>query len=99
VRRAYIGVAGGTRPLPPRARRELGQSTCVEIVEVAPGSPAEQAGLRAEDLVVDVAGEQVATVTDLQRLMAAELIGSTVAVSVIRQGRRRGIDVVPVELP
>src|SRR6266567_2200890 len=51
-RRAYLGIAGGTRPLPPRLARELGRSAGVEVVEVVSGSPAAEAGLRAEDLIV-----------------------------------------------
>ena len=39
-RRAYLGIAGGPRPLPPRLARELGRETGVEIVEVVEGSPA-----------------------------------------------------------
>jgi S1-C subfamily serine protease len=98
VRRAYLGVAGGTRPLPPRIARSLGRRTCVEVVEVAPGSPAESAGLRAEDLIVAVGEEPVETVTDLQRLMVAELIDSAVALSLIRQGRPLEVELVPEEL-
>ena len=29
VRRAYLGIAGGTRPLPPRFARELGRTACI----------------------------------------------------------------------
>ena len=74
--RAYLGIAGGSRPLPPRLARELGRTACVEVVEVVEGSPAAQAGLRPEDLIVEVAGAPVEGVDDLQRLMAAELIGA-----------------------
>ncbi|HEU0316621.1 MAG TPA: trypsin-like peptidase domain-containing protein, partial [Solirubrobacteraceae bacterium] len=45
VRRAYLGIGGGSRPLPPRLARERGQSTGIEVVDVAPGSPAAAAGL------------------------------------------------------
>src|ERR1700694_538987 len=41
VRRAYVGIAGGPRPLPPHARVKLGRQGGVEVVEVAAGSPAE----------------------------------------------------------
>ena len=98
VRRAYLGIAGGSRPVPPRNRRELGLATCVEVVDVAAGSPAARAGLRPEDLIVAVGGTPVARVDDLQRLMVADLIGATVAVSVIRSGRRLELELVPDEL-
>jgi S1-C subfamily serine protease len=98
VRRAYLGVAGGVRPLPPQARAQLEGDSCVEVVEVVEGSPADRAGLRPEDLVVDVDGVRVNDVGDLQRLMVAELIGATVPVTVIRQGRTLKLDLVPAEL-
>ena len=39
VRRAYLGIAGGPRPLPPQARAATGSTTCVEVVEVVAGQP------------------------------------------------------------
>jgi serine protease Do len=96
--RAYLGIAGGSRPLPPRLARELGRSAGVEVVEVVTGSPAAKAGLKPEDLIVDVGGTPVEGVDDLQRLMAGELIGSEVTASVIRDGRVLELRLVPVEL-
>jgi S1-C subfamily serine protease len=98
VRRAYLGVAGGVRPLPPQARARWGESTCIEVVEVVEGSPADHAGLRPEDLIVEVDGQSVEDVGALQRMMVAELIGTTVPVTVIRQGRTVQLELVPVEL-
>ena len=43
VRRAYLGIAGGPSPLPPRARAETGAERGVEVVEVIDGSPAQRA--------------------------------------------------------
>ena len=80
VRRAYVGIAGGARPLPPRFASSLGRESAVEVVEVVDGSPADRAGLRPEDLIVEVDGIEVADVTDLQRLMDAERIGREVSV-------------------
>ena len=96
--RAYIGIAGGSRPLPPRLARELGRAACVEVVEVVEGSPAAKAGLRPEDLIVAVRGMPVEGADDLQRLMAGELIGERVTVAVVREGRQLEIELVPVEL-
>jgi serine protease Do len=98
VRRAYLGIAGGVRPLPPQARERFGDASCIEIVEVVEGSPAERAGLRPEDLLVELDGRRVRTVGDLQQMMVAELIGATVPATVIRQGRTLELDLVPVEL-
>ena len=75
VRRAYVGIAGGPRPLPPRVATELGREAGIEVVEVVADSPAERAGLRPEDLIVEVDGREVSDVGDLQRLMGAERIG------------------------
>jgi S1-C subfamily serine protease len=96
--RAYIGIAGGSRPLPPRLARELGRTTCVEVVEVVEGSPAALAGLRPEDMIVAVEDTPVEGVDDLQRLMAGELIGSRVPATVVREGVRLTVELVPVEL-
>src|SRR5437764_797437 len=46
VRRAYLGIAGGSRPVPPRVAATLGRRQAIEVVEVVAGSPAERAGLR-----------------------------------------------------
>jgi S1-C subfamily serine protease len=96
VRRAYIGIVGGARPLPPRFA-SLGREA-VEVVEVVPGSPAARAGLRAEDLIVEVDGRPMADVGDLQRLMDAERIDRRVETKVIRGDRILTVDLVPMEL-
>jgi S1-C subfamily serine protease len=98
VRRAYIGVAGGPRPVPPQARAAAGSSTCVEVVEVVDGSPAGRAGLRPEDLILAVNEQRITSVEDLQRLLGADLIGVTVSVHVLRAGRALDVELVPAEL-
>lgn len=98
VRRAYIGIAGGPRPLPPHGRARLGRTSGVEIVEVAEGAPAQSAGLRAEDLIVELSGQSVERVDDLQRLMNHEAIGRPLAVRVLRGERLLEFELIPVEL-
>jgi serine protease Do len=97
-RRAYIGIAGGSRPLPPRLARKLGREQGIEVVEVVDGSPAARAGLRPEDLIHEVDGVPVTDAGDLQRLMTGELIGRTIHVRVIRGAATLDLPVVPVEL-
>jgi S1-C subfamily serine protease len=97
-RRAYLGIAGGPRPLPPRLARRLGRDSGVEVVQVVEGSPAAAAGLRPEDLIVELDGAPVVDVADIQRLMVVEKIGATVPVRVLREGRDVELSLVPAEL-
>jgi S1-C subfamily serine protease len=98
VRRAYLGIAGGPRPVPPKDRGRAGAERCVEVVEVVEGSPAARAGIRAEDLILAVDGTQVTRVEDLQHLMVADLIGVPVTVRVLRAGRSLDVELTPAEL-
>ncbi|MGH9120118.1 MAG: S1C family serine protease [Acidimicrobiales bacterium] len=98
VRRAYLGVAGGTRPLPPRAAATIGRRDGVEVTTVVAGSPAAQAGLRTEDVIVAVGAEPVAGIGDLQRLLTADWIGRAVPLRVLRRGDVVDVDIVPAEL-
>ena len=97
-RRAYLGIAGGTRPLPPRLARRLGREAGVEVVQVVEGTPAAAAGLLPEDLIVELDGVPVAGVIDIQRLMVGERIGARVPVRILRGGRELELELVPAEL-
>jgi S1-C subfamily serine protease len=97
-RRAFFGIAGGRRPLPPRVAQALDRSSGLEVVEVIPGSPAARAGIRREDLLVDVDGAPIADAGDLQRLMVGEVIGRPVRVRVFRGGELVELTLVPAEL-
>jgi S1-C subfamily serine protease len=84
VRRAYLGVAGGTRPLPPRLVDRLGRDRGLEVVEVVAGSPAHRAGIRPGDIIVGADGEPLLDVTDLQRLLTGDRVGGSLEITVVR---------------
>jgi S1-C subfamily serine protease len=98
VRRAFLGVAGGPRPLPPRVRARWGDRTGVEVVEVVSGSPADGAGLSEGDLILELDGRPVTSAADLQRMMTADLIDREVGVTVWRTGGEVSLALVPAEL-
>jgi S1-C subfamily serine protease len=98
VRRAYLGVVGGGRPLSPRRVAELGQRGGVGVIEVASGSPAERAGLRPADTILSVDGTPTEDAGDLQRLMTAGAIGRTLELKILRDDKLVSVAATPVEL-
>jgi S1-C subfamily serine protease len=79
-------------------RASLDMQSAVEVVSVVEGSPAELAGVRPEDLIVEVDGTPTASVDELQRLMVEELIGRPVRAKVVREGRVVELRLVPAEM-
>jgi S1-C subfamily serine protease len=98
VRRAYLGIAGGTRALPPAMAQRLGRKAGVEVQEVVSGSPAAGGGLHSGDIIVSVGETAVAKAGDLQRLMVEARIGSKLVLSILRAEKLITLEVIPVEL-
>jgi S1-C subfamily serine protease len=98
VRRGYLGIAGGTQPLPPAAAERLGRPAGIGVLEVVEGSPAARAGLRAGDLIVGVGGQPVGRAVDLQGRMIGAAVGEPLEFEVLRDARIARLTAVPVEL-
>jgi S1-C subfamily serine protease len=98
VRRAFLGVVGGTRPLRPVLAERLGRRRGLEVVQLLEGSPASAAGVRAGDVIVELDGRPIEGVGDLQRVMVGEMVGRRVPVGLERDGAIVQLDVVPIEL-
>jgi S1-C subfamily serine protease len=86
VRRGYLGVAGAA------ARRGL------RVAHVVPGSPADRAGLRPDDIVVAADGGRISNAQDLQRLLVVDTIGHPLRLRVLRDGGMVDVTAVPTEL-
>src|SRR5258707_4235295 len=98
VRRAFLGIAGGTRALTPAVALRTGFKAGVEVQEVVSDSPAAAAKLRSGDLIVEVDCSAVSNAGDLQRLMVEARIGSKLQVRIVRDDKLVSLEVVPAEL-
>ena len=99
VRRAWLGIAGGRQPLPPGIARDLGRQAGIGVVDVVRLGPAEAAGVRRGDVMVEIEGRPVEDAGDLQRLMVGEAIGRPFRLRVVREGRLLELVALPGELP
>lgn len=99
VRRAYLGIrieeltsaAAEQLQMPPRSG--------VYIREVIAGSPAEKAGLRTNDVIVEFAGQRVRGPRDLQDVVEVQPIGSDQPLKVLRRGTTEEFTVTLEPLP
>ena len=84
VRRAYLGLVTAPVPVSDEIAARLGRRTALRIVEVVPGSPAQQAGLIRGDVVVAADGRPLSDAQSLQRILLDEAIGKSMEVTVLR---------------
>ena len=98
VRRAFLGIVGGTRPLAPGSVERIGRSRGLEIVQLLEPGPASRAGLRVGDVVVELDGSPIEGVGDLQRRLVGDVIGRSVELRFERGGEPRSVSIAPVEL-
>jgi len=68
-----------------------------KVIQVLPRSPAEKAGLRAGDILRQIAGEAAATRAEVQVLMRSHKAGEPIAVQVEREGKSLTFTATPEE--
>src|SRR6476646_2447713 len=98
VRRAFLGIVGGTRTLPEPVAARVGRTRGLEIVQLLEPGPAASAGLRVGDVVLELDGHPIEGVGDLQRRLGGDVIGRSIDLRVDRAGETRSVAVNPVEL-
>jgi S1-C subfamily serine protease len=99
VRRSYIGVGGQNVPLQRRVVRfhKLDSDTAVMATHVEAGSPAATAGLQSGDTIVELAGQSVAGIDDLHRLLTEDKVGTAVPLTILRGVDKLTLTVTPAE--
>jgi S1-C subfamily serine protease len=100
VRRGYLGIAGQLVNLPERmiAANRLQQKTGVYLSEVVPDAPAYNSNLKPGDIIVSLDGKKVGSMDDLHKWLTEEMIGTTIAIQVLRDGYLQRVSAKPAEL-
>jgi S1-C subfamily serine protease len=99
VRRAYIGVSGQTAPIPRRHAVLAGVENRMGalLAQIEADGPAAKAGLLPGDVVIRLDGIEINGVDYLIRVLDRDRIGRTLAMDVLRTGRLRAVDILPIE--
>lgn len=98
VRRAHLGIAAETLPLPRRIALSIGAGAqAVRVGEVDPEGPAARGGLQVGDIIVALDGKPVRGADDLMRLLDASRIARAIEVSAFRRSRVERLTVTPQE--
>ena len=89
VTRGWIGVS--IQDLTPELARSFGLKDArgVLISSVNPGEPADQAGLKAGDIIVSFDGKPVNEISDLPRIVATTPPGKSVEIKALRDGKEK----------
>ncbi len=93
VRRPQLGVRIQSVSEAQAELYGLDQIAGAFVSEVVPGGPADEAGLRAEDVIVSLEGEPIGSSPDLTTRLARETPGDKVTLGVIRNGSRVSVEV------
>jgi S1-C subfamily serine protease len=88
-----LGVGGMRVTLDEKLRRSLNlaQAYGMEVLEIRPGGPAEQAELKRTDIIVSADGESVTEPRDLQQIVRRHAAGQTLVVGFLRGGKLRKV--------
>jgi serine protease Do len=98
VSRGWLGVY--IQPIEPEMAEILGlQDTKGALVsKVEPGSPADEAGLKSGDVVVEFNGKSIEKMEELPRYVASAGVGKKLELVALRKGQRKSFDVTLGEL-
>lgn len=98
VRRAYLGLSGGGRPLPPKAAALSASHDGVEVLGVVTDGPAHRAGVQVEDILLAVGGTPISDLGELQRALSGDTVGRRIQLTIFRRDRLLDLVATPVEL-
>jgi len=99
VSRGYIGIGIGDVDEDLAEAFGLKRTEGVLVTQVTGDTPAEEAGLRHGDVVLGIDGRKVDDADDLRNRVARMPPGTTIELDLIRDGKRRSVDLTLGERP
>jgi serine protease Do len=97
VVRGWLGVV--IQEITPEIAETIGVKEGILISQVAPGSPAERAGLKVGDIIVAIDGEKVREVRELQFRIMKTPPGTEITLTILRGGKEQTIKAKVGEMP
>ncbi len=98
VTRGMLGVQ--VQVVTPELARSFGLSEPMGalVAEVRPGTPAEKAGIKRGDIIIEFNGQPIREMNELPRLVAATAPGTKATVKVLREGKEKTFSLTVTEL-
>ena len=99
VVRGWLGVS--IQPVTPELAKQfdIKEDKGALIGDVVEDSPAEKAGLQSGDVIVEYDGHEVSDPSTLRNIVAGTPPGKKVGLSIIRDGKKKQVDITIAELP
>lgn len=100
VRRGMLGIGAQAVPLPSKWLNALEVPTKggIQIQSVESGGPADKAGLRNGDVILQFEGKPVDTIDALHKALDENSIGRNISLWVLRDGQLKSLVAVPMEM-
>ncbi len=99
VIRPWMGITGRTIDEETAAKLGVKEAKGVLVIDVVEGGPSEKAGLKVDDVIIELAGIEVNTMDDLIQTILKQEVGKTVPVKFIRNGKTMTTEVTLRERP
>jgi len=100
VRRAHLGIAAQPVNLTARmiGANQLKTKTGVYVFEITADADVLNREIKTGDIIVEMEGKPVATVDNMHKYLNEDVIGKKISLTILREGRKQTITVIPGEL-
>lgn len=93
VTRGWLGVSIQNLSRDMAKYYKMGSRKGVLIIDVFPGDPADKAGIKPQDIILDINGKKVESSRDLTRMVANIRVGDRVKIRLLRKGKVKTVNV------